>query len=60
MGAIQIGVRPAQVFETTATRFEDGWLPDLLRGFGARTDVTPAAFGWRQVAIRDGLDVISG
>jgi len=57
--ANQLGVGPAQVFETTAARFEKGWLPDLLRTFGARTDVTLAAFRWRQITTKDGLDVIS-
>ena len=55
----QLGVRPAVVFDATADRFEVGWLPDLLRVFGARDDVTLEAFGWRQVATPDGIDVIS-
>jgi hypothetical protein len=55
----QLGVRPAEVFDATADRFEAGWLPELLRVFGARDDVTLEAFGWRQVATPDGIDVIS-
>ncbi|GAA3259725.1 hypothetical protein GCM10010532_111230 [Dactylosporangium siamense] len=60
VAANQLGARPTQVFETTAARFEEGWLPELLRVFGARVDVTLAAFGWRQIMTDDGLDVISG
>jgi hypothetical protein len=47
------------VFDATAMRFEEGWLPNLLRTFGARDDVTLAAFGWRQIATPDGLDIIA-
>lgn len=56
--ATNLGLRPAEVFQTTAVRFEEGWLPDLLHVFGARTDVTLAAFGWRQITTPEGLDVI--
>lgn len=59
VAAVQLGARPAEVFETTARRFEGGWLPGLLRVFGARTDVTLAAFGWRQIMTADGLDIIA-
>jgi hypothetical protein len=60
VAAVQLGARPAEVFETTAARFEDGWVPGLLRVFGARADVTLAAFGWRQVHTPDGLDIVAG
>ncbi|MGI5180280.1 hypothetical protein ACQEVZ_28565 [Dactylosporangium sp. CA-152071] len=59
VAANQLGAEPIQVFETTAARFDEGWLPELLCGFGARVDVTLAAFGWRQILTDDGLDVIS-
>ena len=59
VAAVQLGARPVEVFETTAARFEDGWVPRLLRVFGARADVTLAAFGWRQVQTPDGLDIIA-
>jgi hypothetical protein len=59
VAAGQLGVRPAEVFDAVADRFEAGWLPDLLRVFGARHDVTLEAFGWRQVTTPGGIDVIS-
>jgi hypothetical protein len=59
VAAVQLGARQAEVFETTAARFEEGWLPELLRTFGARADVSLDAFGWRQIVTPDGLDVIS-
>jgi hypothetical protein len=40
-------------------RFAEGWLPRLLRTFGARDDVTLAAFGWRRITTADGSDVIA-
>ena len=43
--AQQIGVVPSTVFDDIASRLPDGLLPDLLRGFGARQDVTPEGFG---------------
>jgi hypothetical protein len=60
VAANQLGAQPIRVFETAAARFDEGWLPELLRVFGARVDVTLAAFGWRQILTDGGLDVISG
>jgi hypothetical protein len=60
VAAVQLGAQPAEVFASTAARFEEGWLPDLLRAFGARGDVTLAAFGWRPVVTDHGIDVLAG
>jgi len=60
VAAVQLGARPVEVFETAAGRFEDGWVPGLLRVFGTRTDVTLAAFGWRQIMTIDGFDIVVG
>jgi hypothetical protein len=57
VAAVQLGTRSAKVFGATATRFEDGWLPELLQVFGARDDVTLPAFGWRQITTSNGLDI---
>lgn len=42
--ATRLGVDPAVEFAAIADRIDDARLADLLRTFGARTDVTPEAF----------------
>jgi hypothetical protein len=59
VAATHLGAAPTDVFNATADRFEPGWLTELLRTFGARHDVTLAAFGWRQVTTPTGADLIS-
>jgi hypothetical protein len=54
--AQHLGICPAELFDDIASSLPDGWVPDLLREFGARTDVTPEAFGWLLVETADGLD----
>lgn len=56
--AEQIGAVPFVVFEDIARRLPDGPLPDLLRQFGARQDVTLEAFGWQLVQTPEGPDFI--
>jgi hypothetical protein len=56
--AQQIGAVPSAVFEDIARRLPDGPLPDLLRQFGARQDVTLEAFGWQLVQTPEGPDFI--
>jgi hypothetical protein len=51
--ATALGVRPATLFDQAAASARPE-LADLFRVFGRRTDVTPEAFGWRQVATHDG------
>jgi hypothetical protein len=56
--AAQLGTQPRNVFDETATRLPVGPVSDLLRTFGAREDVTLAAFGWRMIETADGPDFI--
>ena len=58
MVAEQIGTVPSVVFADVARRLPDGPLPDLLRQFGARQDVTLEAFGWQLVQTPEGPDFI--
>ena len=44
--AQQLGLVPAELFDDVASALPGGWVCDLLRGFGARTDITLKAFGW--------------
>ncbi len=52
----QLGLVPADLFEDAASPLPGGWVPDLLREFGARTDVTLEAFGWLLVDTPNGPD----
>lgn len=54
--AQQLGLVPADLFDDVASSLPDGWAPDLLREFGARTDITLEAFGWLLVEQADGPD----
>lgn len=54
--AQQLGLVPAELFDDVASRLSDGRVPNLLREFGARTDVTLKAFGWLLVETPDGPD----
>ena len=54
--ARQLGLVPAELFDDVASALPDGWMPDLLREFGARTDITLEAFGWLLVETADGPD----
>jgi hypothetical protein len=56
--AEQIGAVPSAVFDDIARRLPGGPLPDLLRQFGARQDVTLEAFGWQLVQTPQGPDFI--
>ena len=56
--AEQIGAVPSDVFDDVARRQPDGPLPDLLRQFGARQDITLEAFGWQLVQTPEGPDFI--
>lgn len=54
--AQQLGLVPAELFDDVASSLPDGWVPDLLREFGARTDITLEAFGWLLVETAEGPD----
>lgn len=54
--ARQLGDDPAAIFAAVAALLPDGPVPDLLREFGVRHDVTLEAFGWQQVLTPDGPD----
>jgi hypothetical protein len=54
----QLGLVPAELFDDVASCLPDGWVPDLLRKFGARTDITLKAFGWLLVETPDGPDFV--
>jgi hypothetical protein len=54
--AQELGLAPAEPFGDVASRLPDGWVPDLFREFGTRTDVTLEAFGWTLVHTPDGPD----
>jgi hypothetical protein len=56
--AQQIGVVPSALFEEIASRLPSGPVPDLLRTFGRREDVTPEAFGWQLVQTPEGPDFV--
>jgi hypothetical protein len=58
IAAEQIGAVPSDVFDDVARRLPDGPLPDLLRQFGARQDITLEAFGWQLVQTPEGPDFI--
>ncbi|MFI9643158.1 hypothetical protein ACIG87_24415 [Micromonospora sp. NPDC051925] len=54
--AQQLGASPVTVFATAAAGLPDGSVATLFRTFGARTDITSAAFGWEMVTTADGPD----
>ncbi|WP_146605816.1 hypothetical protein [Micromonospora craterilacus] len=54
--ARQLGASSARVFATVADGFPDGPISRLLKDFGAREDITLAAFGWEAVTTADGPD----
>jgi hypothetical protein len=56
--AEQIGAVPSVVFEDVASRLPDGPLPDLVRQFGDRQDITLEAFGWQLVQTPEGPDFV--
>lgn len=53
--ATRLGVDPAAVFDAVAACAEPS-AAAVVRDFGRRTDVTLAAFGWREVATGNGPD----
>ena len=56
--AEQLGQPPAELLGDIAARLPPGWVPDLLREFGARDDITLEAFGWLLVDTADGPDFL--
>lgn len=54
--AQQLGLVPAELFDDVASSLPNGWVPQLLREFGARTDIGLKAFGWLLVDTPDGPD----
>jgi hypothetical protein len=56
--AQRLGLVPSDLFSQVAARLPDGPVPDLLRSFGARHDVTLEAFGWQLIQTSEGPDFI--
>lgn len=56
--AQQIGQVSSDLFDEIASCLPDGWVPDLLREFGARQDITLKAFAWQLVQTPDGPDFL--
>jgi hypothetical protein len=56
--AQQVGLVPSDLFGEIASYLPDGWVPDLLREFGARQDITLKAFAWQLVQTPDGPDFL--
>lgn len=56
--AEQLGQSPGELFSDVAAHLPVGWVPDLLREFGARDDITLDAFGWLLIQTPDGPDFI--
>ncbi|OKI49104.1 hypothetical protein [Micromonospora sp. CB01531] len=54
--AQRLGASPATVFGTVAAGLPDGPISTLMKDFGARKDITLAAFGWDLLATTDGPD----
>ncbi|MFY1689108.1 hypothetical protein [Plantactinospora sp. WMMB782] len=52
----QLGASPETVFAIVADGLPDGPTSTLLKDFGARKDITLAAFGWEAVTTADGPD----
>jgi hypothetical protein len=57
--AQRLGLSPVVVFGQVADRLPGGWLPELLRGFGDRQDITLEAFGWQELTTAEGPDFAS-
>ena len=56
--AREIGIAPAALFGSIADRVPGSSVAPTLVEFGARRDVTLAAFGWARVETPDGPDFI--
>ena len=56
--AQKLAVAPPVLFNQIAARLPDGPMPDLLRAFGARQDVTLEAFGWQLIQTPEGPDFV--
>ena len=56
--ARRLGGSPPVIFNEVADRFAECPIADLLQEFGARTDVTLEAFGWRLIEGDAGPDVV--
>ena len=56
--AQKLALAPPDLFNGIAARLPDGPMPDLLRVFGTRQDVTLEAFGWQLVQTPEGPDFI--
>ncbi len=56
--ADHLGIEPGILFSETAARLPEGRIPDLIRAFGARKDVTPTAFSWHMIETVDGPDFL--
>ena len=54
--AARLGVDPAALFDAVAAACAEPFDAEVVRDFGRRADVTPAAFGWREVATASGPD----
>ncbi|GAA2115915.1 hypothetical protein [Actinomadura alba] len=54
--AQHLDMAPVEVFAEIADRVPDARVAELLRRFGARSDVTLRAFGWEMVMTPGGLD----
>jgi hypothetical protein len=58
VAAQKLGLIPSALFDEVAARLPDGSMPDLLRLFGVRQDVTLEAFGWQLVQTTEGPDFV--
>ena len=56
--AQRMGISASQLFEAVASRLDGHRVGDLYRTFGARKDVTLAAFGWDLVESPEGPDYV--
>jgi hypothetical protein len=56
--AQRLGQIPKVLFDDVASCLPAGPVPELLRQFGARQDVTLRAFGWEEVNTVDGPDFV--
>lgn len=56
--ARELGQSPAELFGDVASSLPEGPLPELLREFGARRDITLKVFGWQLVRTPDGPDFV--
>jgi len=56
--AQQLALAPPDLFNEVAARLPGGPMPDLLRVFGARQDVTLETFGWQLTQTPEGPDFL--